>query len=193
MTNKEDISTLNIIAYNIGSIYRKIEHDGDGKYDDHFKKSVFKLFDHINLESVRIHDLDNNKRMQKELHKKVKQIEIELRKAKESLLYKAKKSLDGFKKYYVTILSVFSAIVLTFVGVFNFSISVFSGLNSASLKTIILTSSVVGFVFGNVLFALYVVVMNVIEIQLRRRHIVLFVLYNFVLVALFVVFSIINV
>lgn len=121
------------------------------KCKDEYEKCLEKLYDHINLELVR---LNYSKSVENETferidnsNKKIQQIE-----------YRAKEIYDDINKQrnqYITILGIFASIVLAFVSGISFSHSTLSNMHQVGIHKFILVLCFIALFFGNILFALF--------------------------------------
>lgn len=127
-------------------------------------KSLTKLLDHVELESIR---LDRMKAVQ--LHaESVKEISEKAgiaANAAAAAAEDAQKNTERYHEQSVAILSVFSAVVLAFMGGISFSSGILSNISSASLFRLILTILLLGFVLFNSIFILLRYVAYIIRKQ----------------------------
>ncbi len=103
-----------------------------------------KLYDHINLECIRLQDSDDKiskiKEYSKNLDEKYK---------------KLKEKLNKQQTQYITILGIFASIVLAFVGRLVFSTSVLANIDKVSIYRLIFVMAFIALFFGNILYALF--------------------------------------
>lgn len=108
------------------------------------KPELTKLYDHINLECIRLQDSDTKinriKNASKNLDKKYKEL---------------KENLNKQQTQYITILGIFASIVLAFVGGLVFSTSVLSNIHKADIYRLIFVMAFIALFFGNILYLLF--------------------------------------
>jgi hypothetical protein len=115
------------------------------------KKRIFKLYDHLNLELVRLKYLlpkiqDTNEKMQ-EAANKVKDLTDQTK--------NIKKNADDMQKHYITILGIFASIVLAFVSSLAFSTSVLQNIDKVSIYRLIAVISLIAIFVVNILNFLF--------------------------------------
>ncbi len=89
------------------------------------KPKLEKLYDHMNLECIRLQDFD-------EKMSRVKDVSIKLEDDLNKNYKKLSEELNKQQTQYITILGIFASIVLTFVGGLTFSTSVLSNIDKAN-------------------------------------------------------------
>lgn len=136
--------TLMIISQNLRVLEEKIEN----KNTDEFKIQFAKLYDHINLECIRLRDFDNKINEVKDVAAKESE---KLQKKYEGL----ESNLNKQQTQYITILGIFASIVLAFVGGFVFSSSVLSNIDEVSIYRLVFVIAFIALFFGNLLHQLF--------------------------------------
>ncbi len=104
---------------------RTLKEIQDNKEVESIKPKLEKLYDHMNLECIRLQDFD-------EKMSKVKDVSIKLEKELNKNYEKLSEELNKQQTQYITILGIFASIVLTFVGGLAFSTSVLSNIDKAN-------------------------------------------------------------
>lgn len=144
-TNKDEkdssISLL-IISENLYSIYSMAKNNKD--IDRDICDKIKKLYDHVNLECVRIGNLNDDLR---KIDEKIQQN----RQKEQEIIEKLEKQ----QTQYITILGIFASVVLAFVGSLTFLTSVLANIDKASSYRLIFVMSFIALFVGNILFALF--------------------------------------
>ncbi len=122
--------------------------DKDNKEVESIKPKLEKLYDHMNLECIRLQDFD-------EKMSKVKDVSIKLEKELNKNYEKLSEELNKQQTQYITILGIFASIVLTFVGGLAFSTSVLSNIDKANAYRLVLVMAFIALFFGNILYLLF--------------------------------------
>ncbi len=104
---------------------RTLKEIQDNKEVESIKPKLEKLYDHMNLECIRLQDFDEKMSKVKDVSNK---LEDDLNKNYEKL----SEELNKQQTQYITILGIFVSIVLTFVGGLAFSTSVLSNIDKAN-------------------------------------------------------------
>ncbi len=104
---------------------RTLKEIQDNKEVESIKPKLEKLYDHMNLECIRLQDFD-------EKMSKVKDVSIKLEKELNKNYEKLSEELNKQQTQYITILGIFASIVLTFVAGLAFSTSVLSNIDKAN-------------------------------------------------------------
>lgn len=160
--------TFGFISHNISKIYNEINEMGE---DDNLKQKVLKLSDHINLEILRIKDINAFKKEFEQAEKslkqtktKIKNMECDLKKETEETIKKISNLNDEVKssrKEYITILGIFASIILAFVAGLTFTNSVLSNINNGSIYRLLFITSLIGLFITNMLHHLYKFIKNI--------------------------------
>lgn len=121
------------------------------------KKSVFKLYDHLNLELVRLRYLlpkiqNTNAKIQ-EADNKVNDLTRQTN--------DIKKNAEDMQKNYITILGIFASIVLAFVSGLAFSTSVLQNIDKASIYRLVAVVSLIAIFIVNILNFLFSFIMRI--------------------------------
>ena len=151
--NKDE--TFGFISHNISKIYNEINED------DTIKQQVLKLSDHINLEILRIKDINTFKKEFQEAEKNLEQTKTKIKnmecEAKETIkeISKLNDEVKSSRREYITILGVFASIILAFVAGLSFSNAVLSNIDKASIYRLSFIVCLIGFFITNILHYLY--------------------------------------
>ena len=145
-----DYSKLEVMVSRIKAILQEID-------DDSIRRRIFKLYDHLNLELVRLKYLlpkiqDTNAKIE-EAANKVKDLTTQT----DSI----KKNADDMQKNYITILGIFASIVLAFVSSLAFSTSVLQNIDKASIYRLVAVVSLVAIFIVNILNFLFSFIMRI--------------------------------
>lgn len=119
----------------------------DNKEVESIKPKLEKLYDHMNLECIRLQDFD-------EKMSRVKDISIRLDNLNKNYK-KLSEELNKQQTQYITILGIFASIVLTFVGGLAFSTSVLSNIDKANAYRLVFVMAFIALFFGNILYLLF--------------------------------------
>ncbi|GAA8573373.1 hypothetical protein oki143_06020 [Helicobacter pylori] len=112
------------------------------------KPKLEKLYDHMNLECIRLQDFD-------EKMSRVKDVSIKLEKDLNKNYKKLSEELNKQQTQYITILGIFASIVLTFVAGLAFSTSVLSNIDKANAYRLVFVMAFIALFFGNILYLLF--------------------------------------
>ncbi|MCH4601093.1 hypothetical protein [Helicobacter pylori] len=112
------------------------------------KTKLEKLYDHMNLECIRLQDFD-------EKMSRVKDVSIKLEDDLNKNYKKLSEELNKQQTQYITILGIFASIVLTFVGGLAFSTSVLSNIDKANAYRLVFVMAFIALFFGNILYLLF--------------------------------------
>ncbi|GHR62156.1 hypothetical protein JP0103_03120 [Helicobacter pylori] len=119
----------------------------DNKEVESIKPKLEKLYDHMNLECIRLQDFD-------EKMSRVKDVSIRLDDLNKNYK-KLSEELNKQQTQYITILGIFVSIVLTFVGGLAFSTSVLSNIDKANAYRLVFVMAFIVLFFGNILYLLF--------------------------------------
>ncbi|GAA7517257.1 hypothetical protein JP0011_07460 [Helicobacter pylori] len=114
----------------------------DNKEVESIKPKLEKLYDHMNLECIRLQDFD-------EKMSRVKDVSIRLDDLNKNYK-KLSEELNKQQTQYITILGIFVSIVLTFVGGLAFSTSVFSIIDKPTPFGWVFFLAFIAFFFGTI-------------------------------------------
>lgn len=181
--NEKEPKDLTTLTANLDYILSYLEsRENDKKYQD-LKSCLYKLVDHIKLETIRIIDIYNQFRKEAqdasksyvEAYKLSEQAKIDLLEANK-LSQQAKTDADeaienskNLKTEVVSILGIFSAVVLAFIGGMTFSSSVLETMAKASIYRVSLLAVVCGFVLINTMFTLMYVIAKITGHDIRSK------------------------
>ncbi|GAA7498469.1 hypothetical protein HpBHB23_00770 [Helicobacter pylori] len=126
---------------------RTLKEIQDDKEVESIKPKLEKLYDHMNLECIRLQDFD-------EKMSRVKDISIKLEDLNKNYK-KLSEELNKQQTQYITILGIFASIVLTFVGGLAFSTSVLSNIDKANAYRLVFVMAFIALFFGNILYRLF--------------------------------------
>ncbi|MFP6210098.1 hypothetical protein ACLGDN_01870 [Helicobacter pylori] len=112
------------------------------------KPKLEKLYDHMNLECIRLQDFD-------EKMSRVKDVSVKLEDDLNKNYEKLSEELNKQQTQYITILGIFASIVLTFVGGLAFSTSVLSNIDKANAYRLVFVMAFIALFFGNILYLLF--------------------------------------
>lgn len=149
------------ISHNISKIYNEINEDST------LKQQILKLSDHINLEILRIKDINTFKKEFQQAEKNLKKTKTKIKKmeceAKETIkeISNLNDEVKSSRKEYITILGIFASIILAFVAGLTFTNSVLSNINNGSIYRLLFITSLIGFFITNMLHHLYKFIKNI--------------------------------
>lgn len=145
--------------------------ENENKVDDDCAKIIIKIYDHSQLA---LSQIDNVKDV---LAKSIGE---------------AKNNLDNqvkdMQKEYVAILGIFSSVVLAFVGGLTYSTSVLSNIQQVSIYRISLVALIIGFVFLNIIYALFYYVDRLVKKKSETSLKPLFVINGIIIAMMYFVF-----
>lgn len=158
---KDDEERIAYLAYGISEIIDSLD---DKSCNSELKKQLLKLYDHIQLEYIRLTSV--TQKLEAQIHES-KNASVELESKINALSEKAEeleKKLGGMEREYIAILGIFAAIVIAFVGEMTFSTSVLENVhNLGDIFTIIVVIAMVGLSFANILFSLFYFVGKIVK------------------------------
>ncbi|GAA8975328.1 hypothetical protein BTM255_04280 [Helicobacter pylori] len=111
----------------------------DNKEVESIKPKLEKLYDHMNLECIRLQDFDEKMSRVKDISIKLDNINKNYKKLSEEL--------NKQQTQYITILGIFASIVLTFVGGLAFSTSVLSNIDKANAYRLVFVMAFIALFF----------------------------------------------
>lgn len=127
---------------------RTLKEIQDNKEVESIKPKLEKLYDHMNLECIRLQDFDEKMSRVKDVSNK---LEDDLNKNYKKL----SEELNKQQTQYITILGIFASIVLTFVAGLAFSTSVLSNIDKANAYRLVFVMAFIALFFGNILYLLF--------------------------------------
>lgn len=140
------------LASNMELIYRSIEVTDR---PESVKRSVYKLYDHIELENTRMKYMAQQNKAQIEgvekLHKEVEDVGAKA----EAMWENVANMQDDLQRNYVTILGIFAAIVIAFAAGSTFSSSVIQSMASVSIYRLAFVMMVLGLFLFDLVMALF--------------------------------------
>lgn len=128
----------------------KADFEGD-EHKDEYKKCLEKLYDHINLELVR---LNYSKSVENETFERINNSSKKIQQI-DNRANEIQDSINEQRNQYIVILGIFSSIVLAFVSGMSFSNSTLSNMHQVGIHKLILVLCFIALFFGNILFALF--------------------------------------
>lgn len=122
---------------------------------------VAKLYDHVNLELLRI---NYNASLNEKQDAKLSSILVRIRNQDKSIrnkerdvlseVDKVKDKINSAQKENVAILAIFAAVIMAFTGGFSFIANSFSGLTSTPIEKVLCLALFIGLILTNLLYAL---------------------------------------
>ncbi|WP_338631131.1 hypothetical protein [Clostridium baratii] len=154
-----------------GFLTEKVKAIGNEIEDEEIKKSVLKLWDHINLENIRLVELkrisdDANKAFTQVNEVKEKYVELEkqwsnINKQANDVNGKLKqmyKDIDNSNSKSITILGIFSGIVMAFTGGLSFIASSLQNMNQVSVYRLVLVITLLSVgIFNSIFMLMYMI------------------------------------
>lgn len=167
-------TSLSNICENLRALIDNISEDNSYKY------KLEKLYDHINLELIRMNYIKNISILSpsdiKDIKSSIHQSEMKIRNINKNN-QSIKEELKNSRTQYITILGIFASIVVTFVAGISFSSAVLSNIGKVSFYKLILIMCFIAFFVGNILYSLYGFIRDVNkmkESETRRRSVFVF-------------------
>lgn len=123
-------------------------------------KSLKKLLDHIELESIRLERMKEVKMYAlrgSQINREMKETADDAKRISNEAMQTAKDARDNLSTYHeksIGILSIFSAVILAFMGGISFSSGILNSISQASMFRLIMTILLLGFVLCNAIFIL---------------------------------------
>lgn len=142
---ENSIECFEILGQNLRTLREKILDDKN--HGDDFILKFNKLFDHINLELIRIDyigDVKNIKAEVVKINKKAEQARREIR-----------QSTQEATKSFITILGIFASIIIAFVSGFAFSNSVLANVKDTNIFKLLIVISFIAMFITNILNFLF--------------------------------------
>lgn len=176
--NTEDVEYLNdpaqILANNLSVIREEIK--GDKETD--LLIPVTKLYDHVNLELLRInYNAILNEDQDEKLNIVLARIQLQDTKLDEkenevfSKVNKVEEKISSAQKENVSILAIFAAVIMAFTGGFSFIANSFNGLTAIPLEKLICLASFIGLILVNLLYALMKFIWGIVKTEKDKREI----------------------
>ncbi len=126
---------------------RILKEAKDDKEIEAIKPKLEKLYDHMDLECIRLQDFDEKMSRVKDVSNKLDDLNKNYKKLSEEL--------NKQQTQYITILGIFASIVLTFVVGLAFSTSVLSNIDKANAYRLVFVMAFIALFFGNILYLLF--------------------------------------
>ncbi len=126
------------------------------------KPKLEKLYDHMNLECIRLQDFD-------EKMSRVKDVSIKLEDDLNKNYKKLSEELNKQQTQYITILGIFASIVLTFVGGLAFSTSVLSNIDKANAYRLVFVMAFIALFFWEYFVSAFFFLIKNILIKREKR------------------------
>lgn len=133
--------------------YQAKNYDADGNLID-ISENLKKLYDHASLEMARISYANSRGRTAESYRKTLDELSGNLNRSSAEL-QDVKRSIKSTQKDYITILSVFAAVVMVFFSGVGFSTSVLANLHQASFYRIWVSITLLGDILFNSLWVLF--------------------------------------
>ena len=159
------LNSLDTLIQNLQFVYYKVQSNANPE-EARFRKAVYKLYDHVNLDIARINFLDNENA---EYYSKVIQgytaLNNSVKKENndfQTKLSDLKESQEKSKIDLVAILGIFAAIIIGFVAPMAFSSQLLANLKDTPAGKIMIASSVCGFVAISVFYMVYLILENIV-------------------------------
>ncbi len=140
---------------------RTLKEIQDNKEVESIKPKLEKLYDHMNLECIRLQDFD-------EKMSRVKDVSIRLNDLNKNYK-KLSEELNKQQTQYITILGIFASIVLTFVGGLAFSTSVLSNIDKANAYRLVFVMAFIALFFWEYFVSAFFFFIKNILIKREKR------------------------
>ncbi|GAA9700915.1 hypothetical protein VN0007_07760 [Helicobacter pylori] len=141
---------------------RTLKEIQDNKEVESIKPKLEKLYDHMNLECIRLQDFDEKMSRVKDVSNK---LEDDLNKNYKKL----SEELNKQQTQYITILGIFASIVLTFVGGLAFSTSVLSNIDKANACRLVFVMAFIALFFWEYFVSAFFFFIKNILIKREKR------------------------
>ncbi len=141
---------------------RTLKEIQDDKEVESIKPKLEKLYDHMNLECIRLQDFD-------EKMSRVKDVSIKLEDDLNKNYKKLSGELNKQQTQYITILGIFASIVLTFVGGLAFSTSVLSNIDKANAYRLVFVMAFIALFFWEYFVSAFFFFIKNILIKREKR------------------------
>ncbi len=141
---------------------RTLQEIQDNKEVESIKPKLEKLYDHMNLECIRLQDFD-------EKMSRVKDVSIKLEDDLNKNYKKLSEELNKQQTQYITILGIFASIVLTFVAGLAFSTSVLSNIDKANAYRLVFVMAFIALFFWEYFVSTFFFFIKNILIKREKR------------------------
>lgn len=159
LRNYETKDKLNKICQNLRDTLNYIK---DNKSNENLEKSAEKLYDHLNLELVRLNHINTVFSTINEMQEKSKDIEKDMQEIKQEL--------KSIIKHHITILGIFSSIILAFVAGLTFTNSVLSNIDKASIYRLCFIVCLIALFITNILHYLYQFIREIVGVENKENN-----------------------
>lgn len=161
----DGISAMGILSENIEIIKNELIPKQENK---DVQKKFNKFYDHVVLEITRLDLFKKAHNEQKHLLNENDKIKRELQKARENL-HELNEQLSNTKTEFVTILSIFAAIILTFSGGLGLNNNILDNLDKASIYKISTMAIIIGFVLFNTILGLMHIISKLVGKDISHK------------------------
>lgn len=171
----------NLLIKNLGEILKTL--DQEKRYDENTKRGLFKLWDHVNLETARFQYLTNGPESRiKAISQKSDDLERKLNNIQES----AQSSAHQMQREFVSILGIFAAIIIAFFGGMNFITSAVASMKENNVAHVVLVTTIAALAMSNAIFLMMCYIGRLIGKKLVGWYIVVFNIFLIFLPILFI-------
>lgn len=174
----EDVEYLNDPAQILANNLSVIREEVKGDKETELFIPITKLYDHVNLELLRInYNAILNEDQDRKLSAVLLKIQRQDTKLEEkenevfSKVDKVEKKISSAQKENVSILAIFAAVIMAFTGGFSFIANSFNGLTTIPLEKLICLASFIGLILANLLYALMRFIWGIIKTEKDSRNI----------------------
>lgn len=180
-SSAEQITILSNLT-KITEILESEEEDTESR--ENFKRQIYKLWDHVNLEVARLayitagpeSRINAVAKQAKEFETNIGGIGAEIKQINESLQNVDEKT-SSIQTQFVSILAIFAAIIIAFSGGISFITSALSAMRTCDTQQVVMVISVSALAVANSIFLLMYYVGKITERNLKGRYIVLLNLF----------------
>lgn len=155
---------------------------------EELRKGVAKLYDHVNLELIRMDyftyrfndlykSIDDAKKLMSDSIKEVTDISERSTKAEEKI-EEIKQETFRSRNQYITILGIFASIVITVFAGLSISSSIITSVHNSAVAKLCFFSCLTGFIVFNILVALFCFLTKINNIGLGNKYWILVIVFN---------------
>lgn len=155
---------------------------------EELRKGVAKLYDHVNLELIRMdyftyrfndiyQSIDEAKKLMSDSIKEVTEISERSTKAEEKI-EEIKQETFRSRNQYITILGIFASIVITVFAGLSISSSIITSVHNSAVAKLCFFSCLTGFIVFNILVALFCFLTKINNIGLGYKYWILIIVFN---------------
>lgn len=171
----------NLLIKNLGEILKTI--DQEKRCDEKTKRGLFKLWDHVNLETARFQYLTNGPESRiKDISRKSDELERKLNNMQES----AQSSAHQMQREFVSILGIFAAIIIAFFGGMNFIASAVASMKENNVAHVVLVTTIAALAMSNAIFLMMCYIGRLIGQKLAGWYIVFLNIFLILLPIIFI-------